>query len=225
MKKLILKGINSHRWRVLAVCVLAMLCLTILSRSQVYASNVYAAPDCSTDNGLPLTAPYTKDGVTYNCVNNVKQGETVPAPNCGPCLCYDTGVAGKVCLVPANITFGAASNSTTSKDFSAQNCKNGTTNDGGVCKIQGTCTDAGALTSSNCTIVGWLVTAVNVLSAAVGIVVIIMIIVAGIQYSAAGDDPQKVAQARSRIVNAIIALVVFIFMFAFLQWVIPGGIL
>jgi Na+/phosphate symporter len=65
---------------------------------------------------------------------------------------------------------------------------------------------------------------INVLSALVGVIVVIMIIVGGIQYSAAGDDPQKVAAAKSKITNALLALFLFIFMYALLQWLVPGGI-
>ncbi|HLG90755.1 MAG TPA: hypothetical protein VI336_01155 [Candidatus Saccharimonadales bacterium] len=65
---------------------------------------------------------------------------------------------------------------------------------------------------------------VNFLSIGVGVVVIAMIIIGGIQYSIAGDNPQAVNAAKQRIINALIALVAYIFMFAFLQWLIPGGI-
>lgn len=67
-------------------------------------------------------------------------------------------------------------------------------------------------------------TIVNFLSAGVGIIVVIVIIVGGIQYSMAGDNPQAVAAARQRILNGLIALMAFLFMFAFLQWLIPGGV-
>ena len=65
---------------------------------------------------------------------------------------------------------------------------------------------------------------INFLSAGVGLVVIIMIIVGGIQYSMAGDNAQAITAAKQRITNALIALVAFIFIFAFLQWLIPGGL-
>lgn len=67
--------------------------------------------------------------------------------------------------------------------------------------------------------------AIKFLSAGVGLIVTIMIIVAGIQYSSAGSDPQKVVAAKGKIANAIIALVTYIFSFGLLQWLWPGGIL
>lgn len=65
---------------------------------------------------------------------------------------------------------------------------------------------------------------VDWLSAGVGIIVTIMIVLGGIQYTIAGDNPTALQAARKRIINGLIALVTFIFMFAILQWLIPGGV-
>lgn len=56
-----------------------------------------------------------------------------------------------------------------------------------------------------------------------GIAVTIGIIVGGIQYSASGGDPQKVASAKKHIRNSILALLVYFFLYAFLKFIIPGG--
>jgi hypothetical protein len=80
------------------------------------------------------------------------------------------------------------------------------------------------LNRGNCAIVGYIVDFTRLLSGLVGIVIVIMITVGGIQYAAAGPDPGAVVAARKRIINAVIALVLYIFMFSFLQWLIPGGI-
>lgn len=66
--------------------------------------------------------------------------------------------------------------------------------------------------------------AVTFLTAGVGIVVTAMIVIGGIQYSTANGDPQKVAGAKKTIYNALFALVAFIFLWAFMQWLIPGGV-
>lgn len=89
--------------------------------------------------------------------------------------------------------------------------------------LKADCKEA-VLTKSNCAIVRYIFLFINALSALVGVVVIIMVIVGGIEYSASANDPQRVASARSKITNALIALLLFIFMYAFLQWVVPGGI-
>ncbi|HEY5550162.1 MAG TPA: hypothetical protein VIK37_03145 [Candidatus Saccharimonadales bacterium] len=65
---------------------------------------------------------------------------------------------------------------------------------------------------------------VNFLSAGVGIVVVGVIILGGIQYSLAGDNPQAVGAAKQRIINGLIALLAFLLTFAFVQWLVPGGV-
>jgi hypothetical protein len=69
-----------------------------------------------------------------------------------------------------------------------------------------------------------LLTIVNALSIGVGVVVIGMIILGGIQYSLAGDNSQATGAAKQRIFNALIALFAYLFIFSFLQWLIPGGL-
>lgn len=65
---------------------------------------------------------------------------------------------------------------------------------------------------------------INFLAAAVGLIVTIVIVIGGIQYSASADDPQKVAAAKGHIINAVLGLLGFMFVWAFLQWLIPGGV-
>lgn len=67
-------------------------------------------------------------------------------------------------------------------------------------------------------------TIVDVLSGLVGVVVVGVIILGGIQYAIAGDKAEAVGAAKQRIINGLIALVAFLFIFAFLQWLIPGGV-
>lgn len=62
------------------------------------------------------------------------------------------------------------------------------------------------------------------LGALVGVVVVLSIVIAGVQYSAARDNPQMVASAKNRIVMALIALMIFMFSAALLNWLTPGGL-
>jgi type IV secretion system pilin len=71
---------------------------------------------------------------------------------------------------------------------------------------------------------GWLDAAIDFLGIGIGIIITTMIVIGGIQYITSGGDPQSVASAKRRIANALIALVAFAFMFAILQFIIPGGI-
>lgn len=70
---------------------------------------------------------------------------------------------------------------------------------------------------------GWLQTIINLLSAMIGLVVVISLIVAGIQYMTAGSNSSQVAAAKNRISMAILALIFFGLTYALLQWLIPGG--
>jgi hypothetical protein len=64
---------------------------------------------------------------------------------------------------------------------------------------------------------------IDLLSIAFGLIAVISIIMGGIQYSASQGDPQKAAAAKSRISNTIIAIFAYLFLYAFLQFLIPGG--
>ena len=85
------------------------------------------------------------------------------------------------------------------------------------------CGDQGTPLKDSC-IVKDINQIVNFLSIGVGVVVVGVIILGGIQYTLAGGNDQAIAAAKKRIVNGMIALAAFLFLFAFLQWVIPGGI-
>lgn len=78
--------------------------------------------------------------------------------------------------------------------------------------------------SNNIIVTRYIVPIVKFLSIGFGLIVTIMIVVGGIQYSAAGDNPQAVEAAKKRIRNAIFALILFILMGAILQFLVPGGI-
>lgn len=72
-------------------------------------------------------------------------------------------------------------------------------------------------------LVGRLNQVMNFLSAGVGIIVVVMVIIGGLQYTAAGNNPQAVTAAKKKISNALIAFVAFMLLYSFMQWLIPGG--
>jgi Flp pilus assembly protein TadG len=88
------------------------------------------------------------------------------------------------------------------------------------------CSDGnGGVTTKQCDLVdAYLNPAIVLLSGLVGVVVVISLILGGIQYSTSGGDPQKVSAAKNRITKTIVAFVAYIFLFAFVQFLIPGGI-
>jgi hypothetical protein len=69
-----------------------------------------------------------------------------------------------------------------------------------------------------------LASALSVLGAFVIIGATIMLIVGGIQYSVSAGNPQAVAEAKKKITNVLIGVVAFVFLYAFLEWLIPGGV-
>ena len=58
----------------------------------------------------------------------------------------------------------------------------------------------------------------------VGLAVVIGIIVGGIQYIMSAGDPQAAANGKNHIRNAVIAFILYLFLFALLNFLVPGGI-
>jgi hypothetical protein len=72
-------------------------------------------------------------------------------------------------------------------------------------------------------IIIWLKRFINLFAAIVGVGSIVMVTWGGLQYAAARDNPQAIQAARTKIANVVIGLAAFIFLYAFIQWLIPGG--
>jgi hypothetical protein len=73
-------------------------------------------------------------------------------------------------------------------------------------------------------IVTYLKMVLKFLSAGVGVVILLMLTIAGIQYITASGQPEQVKAAKTRITNAITGLVLFLIAFAVLNLIIPGSI-
>lgn len=91
---------------------------------------------------------------------------------------------------------------------------------------QGCPSDANqSCTKNSCDLVKKYVNpALEVVTAIFGLVAIASLIIGGIQYSASAGDPQKVTEAKKRISNTLLAIVAYLLLFAFLQFLIPGGL-
>lgn len=72
-------------------------------------------------------------------------------------------------------------------------------------------------------IMGMLLEISQFVFAGVGILCLIGISIGGIIYATAGGDTSKTKQGISYIVNALIALAVFVFLFVLLNFMVPGG--
>lgn len=101
------------------------------------------------------------------------------------------------------------------------NCGGG----GNVCADQAASSSCTTNASSNCDLIAaYINPIINILSGLVGIVVVIGIITGAIQFSLSAGNPQKAAKAKQRMINSGVAIVAFAFLYAFLQWIVPGGI-
>ena len=63
-----------------------------------------------------------------------------------------------------------------------------------------------------------------VVTTGVGIAAVGAIVYAGILYITARDNAGQVSKAKTMIMNTVIGVVAYILMWAFLQWIIPGGV-
>lgn len=79
-------------------------------------------------------------------------------------------------------------------------------------------------TSIQCFFAKYIDPVVNLLGAGVGVVVLASVVAGAIQISSSAGDSGKYAKGRERIINSLLAMAGFVFLYAFLQWIIPGGI-
>ncbi len=210
---------SKKRYLFIAVSVLIIQLVIGMLFSGIIAAQAAPAGCAGGPAGPPLPGTICPDGsipvpdpnLPLGCPGSAAQGQ--PAPN------YST-------TCPAR---PGRAECTYSVNVGDDECASNMSSTGGEDRIdlEATCktTPEESLNAENCGIFAYLVTFINVLSALVGIVVVGMIIMGGIQYAMSADDPQKVSAAKDKIRNAIIALVTFIFTFAFLQWIVPGGVL
>ena len=69
-----------------------------------------------------------------------------------------------------------------------------------------------------------LIWVLNIMVALVGLVAIGAIIFAGILYSSYQGNSEQIAKAKKMILNTVIGVIAFGFMYLGLNWLIPGGV-
>ena len=79
-------------------------------------------------------------------------------------------------------------------------------------------------TSMTCLMQKYLNPFIDLLSAAIGIIVVITIVRGAIDYTTSGGDPARAASGKAHITNALIGLAAYLMIYAFLQFIIPGGL-
>ena len=113
----------------------------------------------------------------------------------------------------------------------------GTTNPSGGSPSGGTPTSGGEPSTSpdgkkpstsildpNLNIKGILQLALKILMYGLGAAAVLGVIIAGIIYMTARDNPQQVAVAKKRLIDIVIGLVVWALMYTLLNWLIPGSL-
>lgn len=94
-----------------------------------------------------------------------------------------------------------------------------------TCKTVGCEDPATKCTKSQCDlIIKYVNPAINLLAAVFGTIAVGSLVMGGIQYTTSEGDPQKASKAKDRITNTILAVFAFLFMYSFLQFLVPGGI-
>lgn len=74
-------------------------------------------------------------------------------------------------------------------------------------------------------IFAYMIAITRFLSVGVGLVVTLMIVISGVQYVSSAGNSQKIEAAKTKLRHAVEALVLFIFLSALINWLIPGGLL
>jgi hypothetical protein len=65
---------------------------------------------------------------------------------------------------------------------------------------------------------------IDMLSILFAFIAVISFILGGINFASSEGDPQKASRAKQRIFNTVVAVVAYMFLYAFLEFLIPGGI-
>ena len=66
--------------------------------------------------------------------------------------------------------------------------------------------------------------AINILTAGVGVLALAGIVYGAILYTSAGGKPEQIKKATTVFTNVVIGIICFAAMWAFLNFIIPGGV-
>jgi amino acid transporter len=86
------------------------------------------------------------------------------------------------------------------------------------------CSQNGSSGVSNSGIWGILLLVINILSVGVGVLAVGGIVYGAILYGTAADSSEQTKKAKEIIRNVVIGILLYVFMYAFLNYLIPGGV-
>jgi hypothetical protein len=162
-----------------------------------------------------LIPPDCKTATDKNCVEKDSSGDPVKV-RCSNGTTQD--VAGSDVLVATNKCSSSPVGTATRPTATDIPVVKGPETD---CKDEN---NDGKLDASECKIIELVNTIFAAVSGLVVLAVVGNMIYAGIQYSMSEGDSGKAAKARQRVRDGVMALVLYLLLSGFIQWLIPGGI-
>lgn len=191
----------------------SLLLLAGLLNSSLLSASALTPVTCPDGIGVGMSPNQTYDQV---CAKHMDASKAPPSATGSP--------AGGTSACDANNGTTACCQSTDPNQciIKPSTCTKGTT----LANCAETATPCNSSQNGSCDLVNnYLNKAINLLAIVVGVVIVISLIYGGILYSSSSGDPQKAAKARGHITSTVIALITFIFLYSFLQFIVPGGVL
>jgi hypothetical protein len=95
---------------------------------------------------------------------------------------------------------------------------------GGVTTSIISCPQGGTSNPQDNGVWGLLIVIINILSAGVGIAAVGGVVIGSFMYMTAGGSPERTKKANLFLTNVILGIIVYAAMWAFLNFLIPGGL-
>lgn len=182
----------------------------------IFSNNAYAKLQYIDGNGNAVDAPKSSNKKKKDNKKNNSGSNSAPAPAPAP--------------APANSGSTSGSSSSSNSGSSSSSSSNG---DAGENKenedekepIDNTPEEVKtAILPESWKIEDILNMILLVVTTGVGIAAVGAIVYAGVLYITARDNAGQVSKAKTMIMNTVIGVVAYVLMWAFLQWIIPGGV-
>jgi hypothetical protein len=143
-------------------------------------------------------------------------GSTSTSTGCDPSTDGD-------CSACANISDGTASGTTDNTDDTddsspSSNCV--------ACNGSDGCADSAIKCGdSGCNLIEkYINPSIQFFSVAFGLICVMSILIGAVNFVTSEGDPQKASKAKTRIARTIFAIFMYLFLYAFLEFIVPGGL-
>ena len=181
----------------------------------VFSNDAYAKLQYIDGNGNAVDAPKSSNKKKDNKKNN-SGSNSAPAPAPAPAPANSGSTSGS-----SSSSNSGSSSSSSSDGDAGENKENEDENK----PIDNTPEEVKtAILPENWKIEDILNMILLVVTTGVGIAAVGAIVYAGVLYITARDNAGQVSKAKTMIMNTVIGVVAYILMWAFLQWIIPGGV-